>query len=142
MHACASVVLPPCASASLPKTSLSASKAFWHDVRSALRVFIKNPGFAFIVIVTLALGIGANTAIFQLIDTVRMRALPIANPSELAQLRIVGGNRGFGINDSPFSDFTVPMWQQVKQHHDPFSGVFAWRTDVFPGRIPRRVSSL
>ena len=103
-------------------------ESFWHDVRSALRVFIKNPGFAFIVVVTLALGIGANTAIFQLLDAVRMRALPIANPSELAQLQIVGGNRGFGITDDEFSYFTVPMWQQVKQHHDPFSGIFAWRS--------------
>ena len=103
-------------------------ESLWHDVRSALRIFIKNPGFAFIVVVTLALGIGANTAIFQLLDAVRMRALPIANPSELAQLQIVGGNRGFGVTDDEFSYFTVPMWQQVKQHHGPFSGIFAWRS--------------
>ncbi len=106
-------------------------ESFWHDVRGALRVFVKNPGFAFIVVATLALGIGANTAIFQLIDAVEMRALPIAHPGELAELRIVGGNRGFGITDTAFSDFTVPMWQQLKEHHDPFSGVFAWRTDTF-----------
>ena len=82
----------------------------------------KSPAFAFVVVATLALGIGANTAIFELLDAVRLRALPIAKPSQLAQLQIVGGNGGFGVTDDEFSYFTVPMWQQVKQHHGPFSG--------------------
>ena len=98
---------------------------------SALRVFVKSPGFSLVVVATLALGIGANTAIFEILDAVRLRTLPIAKPGELAAVRIVGGNRGFGINDNEFTDFTVPMWQEVKEHHDPFSGVFAWRTDVY-----------
>ncbi|HEY2472943.1 MAG TPA: ABC transporter permease [Terracidiphilus sp.] len=100
----------------------------WQDVRGALRVFAKSPGFAFVVVVTLALGIGANTAIFELLDAVRLRSLPISKPGEVAAVRIVGGNQGFGVNDNEFSDFTVPMWQEVKEHHDPFSGIFAWRT--------------
>jgi predicted permease len=103
-------------------------ESFWHDVRSAVRVFRKSPGFAFVVVATLALGIGANTAIFELLDAVRLRVLPIARPNELVQLRIVGGNHGFGVNDSEFTDFTVPMWQEVKEHHEPFSGIMAWRT--------------
>jgi len=102
--------------------------SLWHDVRRALRVFIKSPGFSFVVVATLTLGIGANTAIFELLDAVRLRTLPIVKPGELAEVRIVGGNRGFGVNDSEFTDFTVPMWQKVKDHHDPLSGVFAWRT--------------
>jgi predicted permease len=102
--------------------------SFWHDVRGALRVFIKSPGFSLVVVATLALGIGANTAIFELLDAVRLRTLPIASPGELVAIRIVGGNRGFGVNDNEFSDFTVPMWQGLKDHHDPLSGVFAWRT--------------
>jgi predicted permease len=101
---------------------------FYHDFRRALSVFVTNPGFALVVVTTLALGIGANTAIFELIDAVRLRVLPIARPGELAAVRIVGGNHGIGVNENEFSDFTVPMWQQVKQHHDPLSGVFAWRT--------------
>ena len=103
-------------------------ESFCHDLRRALRVFVKSPGFALVVVTTLALGIGANTAIFELIDAVRLRVLPITRPGELAAVRIVGGNHGIGVNDNEFSDFTVPMWQQVKQHHDPLSGVFAWRT--------------
>jgi predicted permease len=106
-------------------------ESLWHDVRDALRIFVKSPGFSLVVVATLALGIGANTAIFEILDAVRLRTLPIAKPGELAAVRIVGGNRGFGVNDNEFSDFTVPMWQEVKEHHDPFSGVFAWRTDVY-----------
>jgi predicted permease len=109
-------------------------ESLWHDIRRALRVFIKSPGFALVVVATLALGIGANTAIFELLDAVRLRVLPITRPGELVAVRIVGGNRGFGINENEFSDFTVPMWQEIKEHHDPLSGVFAWRTsDVAVG---------
>ncbi|HUB28266.1 MAG TPA: ABC transporter permease [Terracidiphilus sp.] len=109
-------------------------ESLWHDVRDALRVFAKSPGFAFVVLATLALGIGANTAIFELLDAVRLRALPISKPAQLAQLNIVGGNRGFGVNNQSYTDFTVPMWLEVKDHHDPFSGIFAWRpSDVRVG---------
>ncbi len=101
----------------------------WYDVRGALRVFAKSPGFALVVLLTLALGVGANTAIFELLDAVRLRTLPVSRPAELAELRITGGNRGFGITDGLFAAFTVPMWYEVKEHHDPFSGIFAWRTN-------------
>ena len=103
-------------------------ESLWHDLRGALRVFVKSPGFAFVVVITLALGIGANTAIFELLDAVRLRTLPIVKPGELVEVQIAGGTHGFGINDSKFSDFTVPMWQVIKEHHDPLSGIFAWRS--------------
>lgn len=101
----------------------------WNDMRAAIRVFTKNPGFSLVVVATLALGIGANTAIFELLDAVRLRVLPIRKPQELAELRIVGGNHGLGVKDGPFADFTIPMWQEIKAHHEPFSHVFAWRTN-------------
>ncbi len=97
------------------------------DTRYALRGFAKNPGFTIIAIVTLALGIGANTAVFQLVDAVRLRSLPVQKPEELADLRIAGGTGGFGINNDAYSNFTIPMWQEIRHHHDPFSGIFAWR---------------
>jgi predicted permease len=111
-------------------------ESFFRDVRYAVRGFVKSPGFTIVAVLTLALGIGANTAVFQLLDAVRLRSLPIQNPRELADLRVVGGNKGFGISDNVFTQFTVPMWQEVRRHHDPFSGVFAWRTaDAMVGKL-------
>jgi predicted permease len=104
-------------------------ESVWRDVRMALRGFVKSPGFSIVVVATLALGIGANTAIFELLDAVRLRTLPVSKPDELAELQIVGGNRGFGLNEGMFMNFTIPMWLEVKDHHDPFSGVFAWRAN-------------
>jgi len=101
--------------------------SFIRDARYALRGFLRNPGFTLVAILTLALGIGANTAVFQLLDAVRLRSLPIAAPDQLAELRIVGGNRGFGATEGSFARFTIPMWLEVRRNHEPFSGVFAWR---------------
>jgi predicted permease len=111
-------------------------ESFFRDARYAVRGFVKSPGFTIVAVLTLALGIGANTAVFQLLDAVRLRSLPIQNPKELAELRIVGGNQGFGVSDNQFMNFTIPMWLEIKRHHDPFSGVMAWRTaDVMVGKL-------
>ena len=56
------------------------------DLRFGIRQLRLNPTFTLVSVLSLALGIGANTAIFELIDTVRLRALPVANPQELAYL--------------------------------------------------------
>ena len=112
--------------------------SLFRDARYALRGFAKSPGFSAVAILTLALGIGANTAVFQLLDAVRLRSLPIAAPQELAELRIAGGNHGLGVNDGPYSQFTIPMWQEVQRNHEPFSGVFAWRsTDMLVGKLSK-----
>lgn len=109
-------------------------ESFFRDARYAVRGFAKSPGFTAVAVATLALGIGANTAVFQLVDAVRLRSLPIAAPQELAELRIAGG-QGFGVITGPYARFTVPMWQEVRRNHEPFSGVFAWRdTGVMVGR--------
>ena len=100
----------------------------WRDVRYAIRGYRNAPIFAIVAITTLALGIGANTAIFQLLNEVRLRSLPVANPEELVDVRIIGGNKGFGISDSRYAAVTRPLWQQIERVHEPLSGVFAWRS--------------
>jgi predicted permease len=106
------------------------------DVRHALRGFRQSPGFTFVAIVTLALGIGANTAIFELLDAVRLRSLPLQRPDELSELRIAGGNKGFGLSEGNYVNFTIPMWQEIRRQHEPFDGVFAWGTeDVLLGKL-------
>jgi len=100
-------------------------ETLWQDLRFALRTLRKTPVFTIVAILTLALGIGANTAIFQLLDAVRMRNLPVANPQQLAAVRIAGGNHGMGINQD-YGDLTRPIWQEIRDHQQAFSGIFAW----------------
>jgi predicted permease len=104
-------------------------ESLWSDVRGALRIFLRSPNFSLVVIATLALGIGANTAIFEILNAVRLRTLPITKPGELVELRIADGNpTGLGVKNNAFTDFTMPMWQEVREHHEPLSGIFAWAT--------------
>ncbi len=97
------------------------------DFRLGARLLAKNPGFALVGILSLALGIGANTAIFQLLNAVRLRSLPVAKPHELAQIRIVGGNGGMGTTDG-YGELTGPIWEELRHNHPAFSSVFAWWT--------------
>jgi hypothetical protein len=96
------------------------------DLKFAVRSIIRNPGFAATVVLTLALGVGANAAIFQLINAVQFRSLPLPNPGRLAEVRIVGGNRGFGINPTRYGQLTRPIWEEIRARQQAFSGVFAW----------------
>lgn len=115
------------------------------DLRHGGRQLRLNPGFTAIAILSLALGIGANTAIFQLLNAVRLRSLPVPNPNELAEVRIVGGNRGMGLTNAPYGQLTRPVWQEIREHHEPFSGVFAWSAEdlrVGHGSDQRRAKGL
>src|SRR5260370_28744485 len=97
------------------------------DVRFALRTLRKSWGFTVTAVLTLALGIGANAAIFQLLDAVRLRSLPVASPATLAAVRIQSGTRGFGITSGDYdTTLSYPMWEQIRLHQQSFSGVFAW----------------
>jgi putative ABC transport system permease protein len=91
------------------------------DIRYALRLLRKTPLITGIAVISLALGIGANTAIFSLIDAVMLRMLPVQNPEQLAQIKFhrTKSNR-------TSESVTNPIWEQVRDHQDAFSGVFAW----------------
>src|SRR5262245_34230822 len=80
------------------------------DLRYALRVLGRSPGFTSAAILSLTLGIGANTAIFQLLNAVRLRSLPVERPSELAEVRVLGGNRGMCTSFGPQADMTAPLY--------------------------------
>jgi MacB-like protein len=101
-------------------------ESLWHDVRSALRVFVRNPGFSFVVIATLALGIGANTALFELLDAVLLQSLPVKNPRELAQVRVVDLDKARGDVAGPYPVVTNPIWENLREDHPGFSGIAAW----------------
>src|SRR6476620_9070011 len=101
------------------------------DVRYAARLRRRSPGFAIAAIASLTLGIGANTAIFELLNAVRLRSLPVARPGELVELAIVGGNRGMGINSGPHSILTAPLFEALHREQQSFAGVFAWSTSDY-----------
>jgi hypothetical protein len=97
------------------------------DLRYSLRQLRRNPGFTAVAVITLALGIGANTAIFSLLDTVMLRFLPVEKPEELVEIMRRsprGGNQAV-------SSFTNPIWEQFRNQQDVFSGVFGWDETQF-----------
>ncbi len=96
------------------------------DARHGLRLLLLNPGFAIVAILSLALGIGANTAIFQLLDAVRLRAIPVQHPEQLAIVKIGNFDSASGSFSSRYSHATNPQWEQIRAQQQGFSGIFAW----------------
>jgi putative ABC transport system permease protein len=94
----------------------------WHDVRLALRMVRRSPGFTATVALTLALGIGANAAIFGVINSLLLRPLPVADPHRLVTISsdaaIARGQAGV-----PWS---FAMWKELQPHASLFDGAFAW----------------
>jgi putative ABC transport system permease protein len=97
------------------------------DFRYALRQFRKSPLFTLIAVVTLALGIGASTAIFTLLDQVLIRSLPVSHPEQLVRLRSTGETPGhtnnYGGDDKDF--FSYPMYRDLRDKNSVFSGLIA-----------------
>jgi predicted permease len=91
------------------------------DIRYALRMLAKNPAFAGVVILTLALGIGANAAIFSMLDRVLLQSLPVTNPDQLAVLSTYDPKEDPGIDSS----FSYPMYQDLRDRNSVFAGVIA-----------------
>jgi len=102
-------------------------ESFLQDIRYSLRIFARTPVITGVAILSLALGIGANTAIFSLIDTVMLRLLPVQKPEELVQ--VLRANFSGGGEGTP--SFTNPLWEQIRDNQDVFSGTFAWGENRF-----------
>ena len=92
-----------------------------NDIRYALRMLTKNPAFACVVVLTLALGIGANAAIFSLLDKVLLQSLPVVNPDQLTVLSAYDPKDGPDVEGS----FSYPMYQDLRDRNSVFSGVIA-----------------
>jgi predicted permease len=100
--------------------------AVLQDVRYALRGFAKSPGFTAVAIGTLALGIGANTAIFALVDKVMLRLLPVRDPQQLVLLRSPGPTRGHTwSDDDDAKSFSYPMYRDLRDRNTVFTGLLA-----------------
>ncbi len=91
------------------------------DVRFGLRTLAGSRAFTITAVLSLALGIGANTSIFSLIDALMLRSLPVADPAGLVKVT----SKDIG------DEFTNPIWENLRDHQQAFSGMLAWDADRF-----------
>ena len=112
----------------------------FQDVRYGLRVLWKSPGFTIVAVLSLALGVGANTAIFSIVNAVLLRSLPFPHPERL--VKIVANNRGVGAQDIGFS---VPELDDLRSRAGVFEQVTATQggpTNLTGGERPQHLEML
>jgi putative ABC transport system permease protein len=95
-------------------------RTLWQDIRYGFRMLVRNPGFSIVVVLVLALGIGANTAIFSVINTLLLRPLPVKEPARLVPLF-----RYYPMRSS-YSSFSYPDYLDFRNQNEVFSGLFAF----------------
>src|SRR5215472_17244745 len=96
------------------------------DVRYGLRMLAKNSGLTVVAVFTLALGIGANTAIFTLINAVMLRTLPVKDPGQLVLFYDGAHDHLYTGNRPPSEAFSHEFWEYLRDHNDSFESLSAF----------------
>src|SRR5215471_8125144 len=94
-------------------------QTFWQDLRYGARTLLKKPGFTLIAIITLGLGIGANTAIFSLVNMVMLRPLPVAQPKRIVEVTPL-------LKGSSLGAFSYPFYKDFRDKNEVFDGLAAY----------------
>ncbi|MBS1824633.1 MAG: ABC transporter permease [Acidobacteria bacterium] len=118
---------------------------FSQDLRFAIRQLRTNPGFTAVAVLSLGLGIGANTAIFQLVDAVRLRTLPVRAPQELATIDLGQGSMRAGWFSTRSARLTSTQWNLIRTQQQAFTATPAWsasRFNLSPGGEARYAEGL
>ena len=102
-------------------------ESLWQDLRYAIRLLRKSPAFSTVAVLTLALGIGANTAIFSVVNSLLLRALPVAEPQRLVT---VSSNQ-VAAEGAIAAPLTYPIWREIQQRGALFDGALAWAASPF-----------
>ena len=106
--------------------TLAVVDTVWQDLRYGARLLRRNPAFTAVALLSLMLGIGANTAIFQLLDAVRLRSLPVKDPSQLVEVRLAGTAPRAGNVITRYAQLTNPQWERLRADQQAFSSMLAW----------------
>jgi putative ABC transport system permease protein len=112
----------------------------WQDLRYALRMLAKSPGFTIIAVLTLALGIGANTAIFSVVDAVILKPLPFRQPGQLVDVR--DDLPGMNLQDVGMSQPELEDFQQRSRVFDQISAIWPIDANITGAEKPERVEAL
>jgi len=119
--------------------------SMWQDIRYGIRQLLKDPVFTLVAATSLALGIGANTAIFQLVNAIRLKTLPVKDPQELVTVDFAKGSSLGGRWTSRSARITSSQFDQIRQNQQGFTGVIAWsatRFNMAQGGEPRFAEGL
>jgi putative ABC transport system permease protein len=100
------------------------------DLRYAVRLLARSPGFTLVALLSLTLGIGANTAMFQLLNALTLASLPVHDPDALVEVRMVERSGTRGSTMRPEST-TAPLWQRLRERQQAFSALSAWADERF-----------
>ncbi len=101
------------------------------DISYGIRQLKQNPGYALVAILSLGLGVGANTAMFQLVDAIRLKSLPVRDPPQLVSIEFAKGTSRAGWFSSRSAELTYAQWNEIRAHQQAFSGVLAWSAARF-----------
>jgi predicted permease len=115
------------------------------DVSYGIRQLRQSPGFTLVAVLSLALGVGANTAMFQLVDAIRLRMLPVRAPGELAAIDFAKNSMRAGWFSTRSARLTYAQWERVKAEQQAFTEVLAWSAAQFnlaPGGEARYAQGL